>query len=236
MPAMQAVGARGVTFNVGALNWIGTISPVTVTMSALKDSGIRTIDDVRRKETIVAASARGAITYTIPAVMNALLGTKFKIVTGYEGLQDISLALERGEADAIESSVTNWKIMKPEWLQSGRVVMFVQIEPRSPELPGVPTLEELARTDADRQVIEIVVAGSKLGFPMAAAPGGPPERIEALRRSFMMAMKDESFIKEARAMHLDIMPVRGEALATIVSNLLGSPPAVIDRARPIISP
>ena len=236
MPAMQAIGAQGVTFDLGKVNWIGTISPVTVTMSALKESGIRTIDDVRRRDYVVAASARGAITYTIPAMLNALLGTKFKIVTGYEGLQDIALALERGEADSIESSVTNWKIMKPDWLRAGRIVMFVQSEPRSSELPGVPTAEELAATPADRKVIDIVVAGSKLGFPMAAAPGGPPERIEALRRGFMAAMKDDAFIREATAMNIDINPVGGDDLAKVVSDVLNAPPDVIDRARPIISP
>jgi tripartite-type tricarboxylate transporter receptor subunit TctC len=236
MPAMQAIGAQGVTFDLGKVNWIGTISPVTVTMSALKESGIRSIEDVRKKEYVVAASARGAITYTIPAMMNALLGTRFKIVTGYEGLQDIALALERGEADAIESSVTNWKIMKPEWLKSGRIVMFVQTEPRSLELPGVPTAEELAATEADRKVIDIVVAGSKLGFPMASAPSGSPERIEALRRAFMAAMQDDAFIREATAMNLEINPVGGDALTKIVADVLGAPPEVIDRARPIISP
>jgi tripartite-type tricarboxylate transporter receptor subunit TctC len=236
MPAMQAIGAQGVGFDLGKVNWIGTISPVTVTMSALKESGIRSIEDVRKKEYVVAASARGAITYTIPAMMNALLGTKFKIVTGYEGLQDISLALERGEADVVESSVTNWKIMKPDWLRAGRIIMFVQTEPRSSELPGVPTAEELTATPADRKVIDIIVAGSKLGFPMAAAPGVPPERIEALRRAFMAAMMDDGFVKEATAMNLDINPVGGEALAKTVAEVLGASPDIIERARPIISP
>ena len=236
LPALQAVGAPGVAFDAGKLNWIGTINPVTVTMTAWKATGIRSIADVRAREVVAAASARGAITYTIPAMFNALLGPKFRIVTGYEGLSDISLSLERGEAEVAESSVSNWKLTKPDWIRDGKIVMFVQTEPKSAELPGVPTAEELASNDDDRRVIEIVNSGSKLGFPLAGAPGATPERVAALRAAFAATMKDEAFLKEAEASQLDVTPVSGERLAEIVAKVLDAPKRLVDRARPIISP
>ena len=235
LPALQAVGGRGVQFDLGQFRWIGSITPVSLTMTAWRGRGITSLQDAKTREVVAAASAKGAITYTVPALTNAILGTKFKIVTGYQGLADISLALERGEAEAVMSSIENWKVTKPDWWNDKKVLMFIQAEPKSSDIPDVPSIQELAGNDEDRRLANFVLAGSKLGFPMAAGPGGPPESTRILRAAFMSAMRDPAFKAEAAKMLLDVNPVSGEELTAIVTDVLTAPKSLVDRARKIIS-
>jgi tripartite-type tricarboxylate transporter receptor subunit TctC len=235
LPALQAVGGRGVHFDFAQFSWIGSISPVSLTLTAWKGRGVEGWEDARKREVVVAASAKGAITYTVPALTNAVLGTKFRIVTGYQGLADISLALERDEAEVVLSSIENWKVTKPNWWNEKRILMIIQAEPKSAELPGVPSIQELATNTDDRRLADFVLAGSKLGFPMAAGPGGTSESINILRTAFVATMHDANFRAEAAKMLLDINPVSGEELTRIVNEVLTAPKSLVDRARPIIS-
>jgi tripartite-type tricarboxylate transporter receptor subunit TctC len=99
-PAMQAVGIAGVQFDAGKMQWLGSIAPGVETMTVWHTTGVKNIEDARKREVVAGASARGAITYIYPAMMNELLGTRFKIVTGYPGGNEINLAMERGEVEA----------------------------------------------------------------------------------------------------------------------------------------
>jgi tripartite-type tricarboxylate transporter receptor subunit TctC len=234
LPASQTVGAAGIEFDALNYKWIGAISPIVLTMAAWSSKGVKTIEDARRTETIAAASTKGAITYTFPAMLNAFLGTKFKIVTGYEGLSDMSLALERREADAVASSWSGWKTTKPLWLKEKKLDILIQTEPKTDELKGIPSVEDLAKTDDDRRVIGIIDSGAKLGFPLVAAPGTPPERVAALRGAFEAAMADPAFLKEAQTMSLEVNPVKGAALEGIVRRLHDTPANLVARAKPII--
>jgi tripartite-type tricarboxylate transporter receptor subunit TctC len=233
--ASQAVQADGVEFDARQFGWVGTIAPIVMTMTTWSSKGLPTMHDVQVKQPIAAASAKGAITYTFPLMMNQFLGANFKIVTGYEGLSDMSLAMERGEADAVASSLSGWKTTKPDWLKDKKIDLIVQTEPKSAELPNVPSVEELAKNDDDRQVIDLIVSGVKIGFPLVATPGVPPERLAMLRRAFSQAMRDPEFRKDAASMQLDVDPVEGEKLQETVGKLLDTRKDLVDRARPIIS-
>jgi tripartite-type tricarboxylate transporter receptor subunit TctC len=108
-PASQAVGVQGVRFDAVKFNWLGTIAPVVETMAVWHTAGVKTIDDLRQKEIVAGASGRGAITYSYPSMMNEYLGTKFKIVTGYPGGNQINLAMERGEVQARNNTWSSWR-------------------------------------------------------------------------------------------------------------------------------
>ena len=124
--ATQAVGGQGVQFDVLKFRWLGTIAPVVETMAVWHTAGVKTIEDVRRKEVVAGASAKGAITFIYPSMMNELLGTRFKIVTGYAGGNEINLAMERGEVQARNNTWSSWKATKAAWLKEGKINVIVQ--------------------------------------------------------------------------------------------------------------
>ncbi len=229
-PALQAVGAAGVQFDAGKMQWLGSIAPAVETLAVWHAAGVKTIEDARQREVVVGASARGAITFTYPALMNDLLGTKFKIVTGYTGGNQINLAMERGEVEARNNTWSSWKATKPDWLRDHKIAIIVQAGPRAPDLDA-PSIESLGRNADDRQLIELVMSGTQLGRPMTTNAGVPPERVAALRAAFAATMTDPEFLAEAKALNFEVNPVLGEPMQRIVEKVLATPKAVAARAK-----
>jgi tripartite-type tricarboxylate transporter receptor subunit TctC len=230
-PALQAAGGRGLQFDAGRFQWLGSLTRETQTMAVWHTTGVRNIEDARQREIVAGASARGAITYSYPAFMNTFLGTRFRIVTGYSGGNDINLAMERGEVEARTNSWQSWKVNKPEWLASRKIVIIAHGGRRSDELADVPTVEALARNEEDRQVIRLLMLGPDLGRPFAAPPGVPAERLAALRAAFAAATRDDALLAEAAAAHMMLDPVGGDEMQGLIANVLSTPKAIAERAR-----
>jgi tripartite-type tricarboxylate transporter receptor subunit TctC len=232
-PALQAVGGAGVQLDAGKMNWLGSIAPGVETMAVWHTTGVKSIEDVRKREIVAGASARGAITYTYPAMMNEILGTKFKIVTGYTGGNEINLAMERGEVEARNNTWSSWKATKAAWLQEKKIVVIAQAGPRAPDL-DTPSVEEMGRTPEERQLIELAVSGTQFGRPLTTNAGVPPERVAALRAAFDATMKDPEFLAEAKALNFEVNPVHGEAMQRIVEKVLSTPKAIAGRAKGLL--
>lgn len=232
-PALQAAGLPGVQFDAGKMQWLGTIAPVVETMAVWHTTGVRSIEDVRKRETIAGASGRGAITYTYPALMNELLGTRFKIVTGYPGGNQINLAMERGEVEARNNTWSSWKATKAAWLAEKKIVVIAQAGPKAPDLDA-PSLEDLARNAEDRQLIALVMSGARLGRPFATNAGVPAERVAALRAAFAATMQDPEFLAEAKTLGFEVNPVLGEAMQKIVEEVLATPKSIAARAKALL--
>ena len=128
-PAMQAVGIPGVQFDAAKMQWLGTIAPGVETMAVWHTTGVKSIEDARKREVVAGASARGAITFIYPQMMNEFLGTKFKIVTGYPGGNQINLAMERGEVEARNNTWSSWKATKADWLKDKKITVIAQAGP-----------------------------------------------------------------------------------------------------------
>jgi tripartite-type tricarboxylate transporter receptor subunit TctC len=229
-PATQAVGGKSVKFDAGKFQWLGTIAPVVETMAVWHTTGVKTVDDLRTRETVAGASGRGAITYFYPTMMNAFLGTKFKIVTGYPGGNQINLAMERGEVEARNNTWSSWKATRPGWLKDKQITVVAQAGPRAPDLDA-PSVEELARTPEDRRTIELIVSGAQLGRPFATTPDIPADRLAALRDAFRATMKDPEFLKDAAQMNFEVDPVYGEPMQKIVEKVLSTPQHLAMRAK-----
>jgi hypothetical protein len=212
------------------MRWLGTIAPVVETMAVWHTTGVKTIDDLRKRETVAGASGRGAITFFYPTMMNEFLGTKFKIVTGYPGGNQINLAMERGEVEARNNTWSSWKATRPGWLKDKLITVVAQAGPRAPDLEA-PSVEELARTPADRLTIELIVSGTQLGRPFATTPDVPADRLAALRDAFRATMKDPEFRKDAAQMNFEVEPVYGEAMQKIVEKVLSTPKDLALRAK-----
>ena len=133
-PAAQAIGKPGIQFDANRMRWLGTIAPVVETMALWHTAGVQSIEDARKKEVVAGATARGGITYTYPALMNELLGTKFKIVTGYTGGNEINIAMERGEVQARNNSWSSWKVTKKAWLKEKKIYVIAQAGAKANDL------------------------------------------------------------------------------------------------------
>ena len=229
-PATQAVGGKSVKFDAGKFQWLGTIAPVVETMAVWHTAGVKTIDDLRKQEIVAGASGRGAITYFYPMMMNAFLGTKFKIVTGYPGGNQINLAMERGEVQARNNTWSSWKATRPQWIKDKQIFVVAQAGPRAPDLDA-PSVEELAKTPDDRLTIELIVSGTQLGRPFATTPDVPADRLAALRNAFRETMKDPEFLKDAAQMNFEVDPVYGEPMQKTVEKILSTPKNLAMRAK-----
>lgn len=233
--AAQAVGTQGVQYDADKFFWVGALGTTPMTMAVWHTSGVKTIAGARKKELVAAASNKGAITYTFPRMLNEFLGTKFKIVSGYQGNSTMTIAMERGEVNGVTNSWDSWKSLNPEWIKEKKVTLLVQTEPKSPELAGIPSVQELARNDDDRKVINLIVSGDALGKPMATAPGVPADRVAAIRAAFDAIVKDPAFLAAAKAAKIEVHPVRGEQLQETVHRVLATPKNLAARARAIIA-
>ena len=232
-PAAQAVGGQGVQFDANQLQWLGTIAPVVETMAVWSATGIKSVEDVRARETIAGASGKGAITYFYPSMMNEFVGTRFKLVTGYAGGNEINLAMERGEVEARNNTWSSWKATKPDWLRDKKIVVVVQAGPRAPDLDA-PSVEELAKSPDERKIIELIVSGTRLGRPLATTPELPAERLAALRAAFRATMADPEFRADAAQMNFEVAPVYGEEMQQIVGTILATPKDLAARAKHLL--
>jgi tripartite-type tricarboxylate transporter receptor subunit TctC len=236
MAVNQATGASGVKYDVRQFNWIGNTTDTPNVINAWHTSGIKTIQDVMQRELVVGATGTASGSYLYPYALNQLVGTKFKIVTGYPGGNDVNLAMERGEVGGRGSnSWASWKSTRPLWLAEKKIIILVQVGvKRNPELADIPTMQDLAKNDMDRQVLTFISVDSAISRPLVTNAGVPRERVEALRRAFDATMKDPEFLAEADKSKTDISPMTGEEAQKIAESTIATSPDVLARANALI--
>jgi tripartite-type tricarboxylate transporter receptor subunit TctC len=231
----QLVGMAAVRYDMGKFHWIGSIMPTAHSaMVAWHASGITSIADARRAQVTAGASPKGSFLYAMPALLNEFLGTRFKIVAGYQGIASVYLAMERGEVDALGITWGEFKVEKSDMVRDHKVRILVQSAPNADELPDVPTVDELARDAADRGPMDFLLSGNALGRPLAAPPGTPPERVEALRTAFADTMRDPRFLHDVEASRTEFGPIAGDTLQHAVERILATPPQWIARAKVVL--
>jgi tripartite-type tricarboxylate transporter receptor subunit TctC len=194
------------------------------------------IQQVMEKEFVVGATGRSSGSYYYPAALNAFAGTKFKIVFGYPGGADLNIAMERGEVGGRGSNLwASWKSTRPQWLADKKIHMLVQIAlKRHPELPDVPLMQELVKTDLHRQVMTFISADTAIARSIVTAPDVPADRVAALRKAFDAALKDPELLKEAAQAKQDISPVSGVDSQKIANSIVGAPAEVVAEAKKVI--
>ena len=217
------------------LVYLGSANSDVYVCYVRSDAAVKTFKDVLTKELIIGASNPGATTYDLPLLLNSVLGAKFKIVTGYPGSREITLALDRSEVQgACGIGWTGIEQMHPDWFTQDKVRVLVQLSNKGhPDLNkrGVPLAEELAKTDDDKRVIRLVFSQGQFGRPYVLPPEVPAERVAALRMAFMQALGDKTLRAEAAKMQLDVDAMSGEELQKLVADLYATPKHLIERAR-----
>ena len=235
MPVHQAIGGEGVKFDLRRFFWIGNTTDAPNVAVAWHTAGVETIEDLKQKELIVGGAAGTAGAY-YPLAMNVLAGTRFKVVTGYPGGNEVNLAMERGEINGRGSnSWASWKSTKPEWLADKKIKVLVQIAlKRHPDLADVPLMSELAKSEDDRSVLTFLSADTAISRSLVTTPGTPPDRVAALRRAFDATMKDPDFLADADKAKIDISPSTGEEAQKVALSILDAPAKTIAKAKEIL--
>jgi tripartite-type tricarboxylate transporter receptor subunit TctC len=230
LPLGQALGESGVQYDAGKLNWIGSPVRPDETLVVWHTTGVRTIEDAKRRQVIIGATSPTGMNYVYPKLANELLGTRFKIVTGYPGGTPIILALERGEVEGRGSNPwSEWKAVKPDWVRDKKIIPILQMSLfKHADLPDVPLMVDLATDDTARSVFELVTITGELGRPFIAPPAVPAERIAALRQAFDATMKDPEFLADAAKAHKEIHPIGWEEMDKLVRRVLSAPKSATD--------
>jgi tripartite-type tricarboxylate transporter receptor subunit TctC len=200
------------------------------------DAPAKTFQDLFTKGMISAASASGGSSRDFPAALNNVLGTKIQLVTGYPGTKDMTLAIERGEVQGTGGYLwSTLKTQNPDWLpQAGKMRILVQEAVKgTAELNkmGVPVAIDFAKSDEDKQVLELIYGQLVFGRPYILPPGTPEDRVTALRRAFDATMKDKGFLADAAKARLTVDPVSGEEVQALVTKIYSAPDRIVQRAK-----
>ena len=230
---LQAVGGEGVQYRAERFGWLGTLSTSPITLAVRGSAGVRSVADLKSRNISVAASTPGAITFTYPFLMNKVLGANLKIVTGYQGTSEMIIALQRGEVDAVVNSWSSWKSMYPQWPKDGTIDVVLQSDPKAADLP-VPSIGELAKSEDDKALVNLVLAGDQLGKPLALTPDVPQDRLQAMRLAYDRTIRDPEFLQTAEKARIDIDPVSGDRLQAIIDKVLATSAGVKAVAKSII--
>jgi tripartite-type tricarboxylate transporter receptor subunit TctC len=217
--------------------WIGNVNEGNNVLMLWHTSGIKTWKDLQTKAIVVGGTGAGSTSGQYPRAMNNVLGTKMKIILGFQGGPQMNLAMERGEIDGRGSNA--WASIKgitPDYLKNNQVILPVQMGlTRAPDLPNVPLIWELGRNEAEIKVLKLMTMASRIGRPTLAPPGVPAARVAALRAAFDAAVSSKAFIAEATKRKLEINPVSGIEVQRVVQEILSTPPEIVALARAAVT-
>src|SRR6195256_4791740 len=199
------------------------------------DAPVKSFQEALSREVIIGASQPGTSTRDFPAVLNSMAGTKFRIVSGYPGTREITLAIEKGEVQGLCGfSWSSLQAQRPDWVKGGFIRVLVQEHDKgNPDINkmGVPLAVDFAKTPEDRRVMELVYSSQTFGRPYMLPPGVPMERVAALRRAFLDTMRDDELLAEARKIGIVIDPISGEELQALAENIYATPAAIVEQVK-----
>jgi tripartite-type tricarboxylate transporter receptor subunit TctC len=234
VPLEPVLGNANAKFEPLKFNWLGTANVEYTTCTAWHTAAVKTLADAFTMPLVVGGYGADGISTVFPKAANLLAGTKFKIVTGYQGSPEILLAMERGEVEGFCAiGWTYLKLRKADWLAENKINILFQMSDKHPDLPDVPSIVDYAHTPQDRAVFDLLFAPQKMGRPFYAPPDIPPERVQALRTAFERTLKDPEFLAETDKMGLEVNWRSGEEVERIVKQIYASPPDVVERAKAI---
>jgi tripartite-type tricarboxylate transporter receptor subunit TctC len=230
MLLMKHFNPTGVRFELDKFNWIGSLNSETGLVVAWHAAAHKRFEDLFDKELIVGGIT-GADPETSARLYNALLGTKFKLITGYPGTGEIALAVERGEVFGnADWSWSSLKKARPDWLRDGKITILAQSAlQKDAELPDVPLALDLFKNEPDRKVMQLYFSQKLVARPVIAPPGIPAGRVAALRAAFKALVQDREFLTEAERSGLDIAPVPAEEVDRIVRSIASTPAETAER-------
>jgi tripartite-type tricarboxylate transporter receptor subunit TctC len=220
-------------FDPVKLTWIGRIVSTATVAVVWHTAPALSVEEAKSRELIVAASVANSSSSIIPHALNSLIGTRFKVIRGFQGSPKQSLAMERGEVHAIGGIA--WEAIqasKQQWLTEKKIrILYAHGARRIKGLPNDPAVVEFAVDEKSRRILGLVSVAPDIGRAIVAEPRIPPDRAAALRRAFMATMADRQFVADMRKHKLDIDPMRGEELQNFVATATATPPELVEQVK-----
>ena len=233
MPSAALFTPEAVQFDPRKFNWIGSTNRDTQISYVWHTAPAKTLAELLKTEVVVGATTPGTTLYEYPIVAAKLLGLKFKVVSGYKGTTDVHLAMERGEVQGLGANAgLSLKTLNANWVSEKKIIPIVHFNfERHPDLPHVPTIFDVAKTESDRQAFALMVGRLEYGRPFFVPPGVPEARVNFMRRAFDATMKDPALLAEAAKLRIDIDAITGERVSKLVDEAMAPPKDVVARIR-----
>jgi tripartite-type tricarboxylate transporter receptor subunit TctC len=231
-------GNPGARYDAQKFNWLGSIGKLQNVCATWHRSPVKSIAAVREHEVIVAAAGATSNTAIVPKVLNALVGTKFKVIAGYDAGTGLTLSIERGEAEGICGlSWSTIKVSRPHWIRDKLLNIIVQMGlTKLPDLPDVPSALDLVTDPQSKAVLELILIRQEAGRPFAAPPGVPADRLAALRRGFEATLEDAEFRADAERAQLEIEPLTAAEIERYLATAYSAPKAIVQKAGALVEP
>jgi tripartite-type tricarboxylate transporter receptor subunit TctC len=229
---------QGVRFDLVKFNWVGNLSAETAVVLTWATTPFKTIEDAMKQEMAVGGTGPTIDTETTPRMLNALIGTKFKIISGYPGTTDAVLAMERGEVQGMgDWSWSNVKARRPDYLRDHKVRVLLQVATQKlPDLPDVPLAMDFVKDPTDRKVMELFLAQKSAARPVVAPPQVPADRMAAIRTAFEKMIVDPVFLKDAASQKIELDPSPAADIEKVITLFANTPDDIGKRLKDAIDP
>jgi tripartite-type tricarboxylate transporter receptor subunit TctC len=226
------LGNKAAQFDATKFTWIGSANNEVSICVAWSTSGVIKFEDLLTRELIVGGTSTSADTDQFPRIVNGVLGTKMKVVTGYPGGNEVGLAMERGEVQGrCGWSWSSVKTTHQKWVDEKKFSILVQLAlDKHADLPDVPLVVDLAKNDEQRLILRLIFARQVMGRPFLAPPNVPPDRAAALRNAFMATMQDKDYLADTEKAQMEINPVPGDKVQALVKEVYSTPPEIAQKA------
>jgi tripartite-type tricarboxylate transporter receptor subunit TctC len=227
----EALNSPGVKYKSGQFNWIGRMSSSVDMMIGWHTAKAQNINDIFQHETLIAGTGPGSDTEVVPHVLNKVVGTKFKLITGYTGANEAMLALQRNE---VEAATVGWNTVattKRDWLKDKTINLILQLAPyRGKVNPTIPNMVELGKTEEQKEILSVYASAATIGRSIFGAPGIPDDRVAVLRQAFSTLTKDKDFLNEIETTGTEFDPMEGAELQRVVSEASSLSPEIRAKA------
>ncbi len=219
-------------------NWIGSANKDAIVAVSWHTSGVKTYQDLYKKELIVGATAPTSILAWMPHMLGNMFGMKFRVIAGYPGGSEVDLAMERGELQGrVIYSWNGLKTRRKQWLRDKKVNILFQMDlKKAPDLPNVPLLLDFAKNADDRAILALLFSVNTFGRPYMAGPGVPKARVAVLRQAFNRTVRDKGYLGDAKKFKRLINPVDATRLVALIKKAYATPPRLLKRITKLRQP
>jgi tripartite-type tricarboxylate transporter receptor subunit TctC len=234
LPSQAVMGLPNIEADPRRFNWLGATSFPGRMCVASTATAIKSPADLFTQELIIGSVGVGSATSIIPTVINRVLGTKFRLIEGYRGAQDVVLAIERGEVQGTCASYGQFRTHERLFREGKLRIILRAEEAAMPEIPDVPSIYDYAKTTEQRQLMRFVFSSTEFGRPYLFPPDVPKDRVELMRKAIAEAVKNPELLAEAAGIKLDMTYRAPDHLERLVADLYATPPAVIETIKKIV--